>query len=347
MRDAWTRHLLLPMLLASCVAAAQITPGQRSGNIQISGVIRLQGRPAPQGVLVLLDVAPTRDQAVAGAGELDRTVTDSSGRFLFSNLSGIGTGSTKLFSVTVRFPGYQEAFQVVDLTFSNHGYVNLDLKRDTSRDPINVPPEGAGATISAHQPATDEARDALARGEKLLLEKRDPGASVEDFKKVVKSDPKFAPGFLFLGTAYIQIQSWQEAQSAFEKAAKLEPSNAEAYLGVGTAMNGRQDFSGAQTALLRSVELNPASAEAQYELSKSLWALGKWQEAEPHVRKALEINKTFPLPHILMGNIYLRHRDANSALSEFQEYLRLDPQGAQAPAVREMVAKIQKALGQR
>jgi TolA-binding protein len=48
-----------------------------------------------------------------------------------------------------------------------------------------------------------------------------------------------------------------------------------------------------------------------------------------------------------MGNIYLRERDANSALKEFQEYLRLDPQGQQAPAVQQMVAKIQNALGQR
>jgi tetratricopeptide (TPR) repeat protein len=78
-----------------------------------------------------------------------------------------------------------------------------------------------------------------------------------------------------------------------------------------------------------------------------LWALGKWQEAEPHAHKAITINKDFAPSHVLMGNIYLRHRDARSALSEFQEYLRLDPQGEHAEPVKQMVDRIQKALGQR
>jgi hypothetical protein len=44
-----------------------------------------------------------------------------------------------------------------------------------------------------------------------------------------------------------------------------------------------------------------------------------------------------------MGNIYLRHRNADAALGEFQEYLRLDPQGQFAPGVKEMIAKIHQA----
>jgi hypothetical protein len=47
-----------------------------------------------------------------------------------------------------------------------------------------------------------------------------------------------------------------------------------------------------------------------------------------------------------MGNIHLRHRDAASALREFNEYLRLDPQGPFAEPVKEMVEKIHKATGQ-
>jgi cytochrome c-type biogenesis protein CcmH/NrfG len=48
-----------------------------------------------------------------------------------------------------------------------------------------------------------------------------------------------------------------------------------------------------------------------------------------------------------MGNIYLRHRDANSALLEFKESLRLDPEGPQSKSVKEMIEKIEKALAQR
>lgn len=345
MNDARLPLLLLSVLLVPLGLHAQLRPGS-SGTAQISGVVRLEGKPAPRGIMVLLDVAPTRDQAVAGSGEVERTTTDAAGRFQFTSLTDLGRGNTKLFAVTAHFPGYKDAFEVVDLTFSNHGYVNLDLHRDTSRGEGNIPPEGPGATFSVRQPDLEEAEEALDAGRKLLLEKHDPKASIEEFKKAVKLDPKSRVGFLFLGTAYIQIQSWQDAQSAFEKATQLEPTNAEAFLGLGTALNGKQDFSGAQKPLKRSLELNPDLALAHYELARGLWALGKWQEADPHVRRSIELNKNFPLSHVLMGNVYLRLRNAGSALAEFQEYLRLDPQGPQAAAVGEMVSRIQKALGQ-
>lgn len=337
--------LLSVIVFVSGAAIAQRGLAQPPIPLQISGQIRLDGRIAPQGVLVLLDVAPSRNVAPAGAGELARTMTDSSGRFFFDHVEA-GRSSTKLYAVSVRFPGYKDNFQVVDLTFSPHGYVNLDLHRDTSKDIPNTPPPGAGNLISAKQPASPEAQHALAEGEKLLLEQHEPKQSIERFKKVVKLDPGYAPGYLLLGTALMQTQEWPDAQSAFEKAAKLEPTNAEAFIGIGAALNQQHDYSGAQKPLVHSLELKPDSAEANYELGRSLWALGKWKEAEPHARKAIELNKDFADAHVLMGNIYLRHRDANNALTEFRESLRLAPQGQFAEPVKEMIAKIEKALAE-
>jgi len=48
----------------------------------------------------------------------------------------------------------------------------------------------------------------------------------------------------------------------------------------------------------------------------------------------------------LLANIRLKQRNAPGALQEYQEYLRLEPEGSMAPQVRDMVAKLQKALGQ-
>jgi hypothetical protein len=47
-----------------------------------------------------------------------------------------------------------------------------------------------------------------------------------------------------------------------------------------------------------------------------------------------------------MGNIDLRKRDGRGALQQFQEYLKLEPQGAMAPSVRDLVSKLEKALGE-
>ncbi len=340
------RLILIGLLCSAVTVSAQFTG---TGGSRIQGQIRLEGGPAPQGVLVLLDRARGRDSSfLNGSGELGNTMTDSRGKFSFDGIdAGQQHPEGKIYVISVRYPGYRNASQIVDLTATPIGYATFDLRRDTSRDVPNIPRGGPGATISAKQPSSEKAQEELARGEELLIGKHDPRSSIKSFKKVVELEPQYSPGYVLLGTAYMQVREWSDAKSAFEKATKLEPSNASAFLGIGAALNQQQDFSGAIKPLGRSLELNPKSAETQYEMGRSFWGLQKWQEAEPHARRSLELNNEFAPAHALMGNIYLRRRDADSALKEFQEYLRLDPQGEHAAAVREMIDKIQKALGQR
>ncbi len=338
--------LISSFFLALSALGQKTVPPPTSSPRQIDGVVRLEGRTVP-GVLVLLDYAPNTDSIPAATGELGRTMTDSSGKFRFNlvSLSGVG-GQRPLFAVSAHYVGFKDAFQVVDMSSVPHGSANLDLHRDTSKDQPAVPPGGPGAAVAAHQPASPEAADALRKGQELLLEKHDLKGSIESLKKAVKLDPQFVPAELLLGTAYIQHGDWAEAQSAFEKATKIEPGNAQALLGLGVALNAQQNFGGAQKTLQRSLELDPKSAEAQYELGKCYWGMGKWQEAEPHAVQAIALNKDFPPAHVLMGNIHLRKRDAASALREFGEYLRLDPQGPLAQPTRGMVERLQKAIGQ-
>ena len=195
------------------------------------------------------------------------------------------------------------------------------------------------------QPLSAAAQESLAKGQELMFKKHDAKASIEHFKKVVELDPAYLQGHILLGNAYMQTRQWAEARSSFERAAKLEPLSSVAFLGIGAALNQQLDYTGAQEPLRQSLELNRDSSEAHYELARSLWGSNKWQEAEPHVRRAIALNKDYASPHVLMGNIYLQEENPNFAMAEFQEYLRLDPQGPDAPAVKEIVAKIQKVLG--
>jgi Flp pilus assembly protein TadD len=334
----------LSAFLLSIPALAQM--GQTTTGREIDGFIRSDAGPPPPGVTVFLDYAPSHDgPPPTASGELGRAMTDSSGRFHFHLAQAPSAGSTGLYAISAHCQGFKDTFQVVDLTLSPHITVTLELHRDTSKDMPSVPPGGPGDTLVVHR-ASSEVQAALKKGQQLLLEKHDPKGSIESFKKALKHDPANVPGYLLLGAAYVQTQQWADAQAAFEKAVKLEPNNPQALLGLGVALDGMQDFNGAQKPLQQSVQLAPNSAEAHYELGRSLWGLGKWQEAEPHATRAIAINKDFPPTHVLMGNIYLRRRDAGAALREFHEYLRLDPQGPFVEPVKGMVEKINKATGQ-
>ena len=193
--------------------------------------------------------------------------------------------------------------------------------------------------------STPEVEDAMAKGEELLFKKHDARASLDEFKRAAKLDPWYGQAYMLQGLAQMQLQQWSDAQWAFEEATKVEPGNAKAYLGAGSALNEQKNYLEAQKALQHSLEIRPDSAEAHYELARSLWGMGKWQAAEPHVRQAIALNKDYAGPHALMGNIYLQQEDAEAALAEFQECLRLDPEGSLAPSVKEIIAQIKKALG--
>jgi tetratricopeptide (TPR) repeat protein len=192
-----------------------------------------------------------------------------------------------------------------------------------------------------------EVEEAMSRGQELLFKKNDAKASINEFKRAIKLDPWYGQGYLLLGLAQMQLQQWSDAQWAFEEAAKVEPGNAKAYLGAGSALNEQKDYVAAQKALQSSLEIRPDSAEAHSELARSLWGMGKWQAAEPHLRQAIELNKDYAGPHALMGNILLQQEDPEAALAEFEECLRLDPEGSMAPSVKEIIAQLKKALGKK
>jgi tetratricopeptide (TPR) repeat protein len=192
-----------------------------------------------------------------------------------------------------------------------------------------------------------EVEEAMSKGQELLFKKHDAKASLDEFKRATRLDPWYGQAYLLLGLAQMQLQQWSDAQWAFEEAAKVEPGNAKAYLGAGSALNEQKDYVAAQKALQRSLEIRPDSAEVHYELARSLWGLGKWQAAEPHLRQAIELNKDYAGPHALMGNVFLQQEDPEAALSEFEECLRLDPEGSMAPSVKEIIAQLKKALGKK
>src|SRR6478672_9585627 len=190
-----------------------------------------------------------------------------------------------------------------------------------------------------------EVEEAMDKGQELLFKKHDARASLDEFKRAAKLDPFYGQAYMLLGLAQMQLQQWSDAQWAFEEATKVEPGNAKAYLGAGSALNEQKDYVEAQKALQHSLEIRPDSAEAHYELARSFWGLGKWQLAEPHVRQAIELNKNYAGPHALMGNIYIEREEPEAALGEFEECLRLDPDGSLAPSVKEIISQLKKALG--
>jgi Tfp pilus assembly protein PilF len=334
MRD----YLVVALFLAAIPPGPAICQNQSPVTREITGQVHIGAQPAPAGVPVSLEIvsglyATPGDKAIAAS-----TVTDGKGRFAFEHLEAVGQNEgQEFFAVSARSVGYAAAFQVVDLTVTPRGEVNLVLQKD-------VPQRDAAASV--RNPSTREAQDAWDRAQETLFRRHNPKAGIDDLKKTVKSDPWFGPGYILLGLAYMQTQQWEEARLAFTEASKVEPGNAKAFLGLGSAFNEQGKFVDAQRALEHSLELNPDSAEAHYELARTFAELGVLQKALPHATRAIEINPDYSGPHALLGNIYLEEQNPRFALAEYREYLRLDPDGNLAAEVRRIIPALEKVVAE-
>ena len=320
----------LTVLVSFPVSAQRPGSQQPNGTIHVT-VVNADGTPAPRGTLVMLEYA---DGGVAGS-----CLTPTGGRCEFDNLT------LSMFILTLRQHGFQEVKTQVDLRDNLRSFATLVLKPEpgTVAAPA-VPKDVQGDTVSlADLGIPENARHEYEKGQEALKdEKMDEGIS--HLNKAIKLYDNFPQAYTMLGTAYVQQQNWKEAQPALEKATQLDPKSPTAFFELGAVFNQTKNYPEAEKALNQGLTLNPDAAAGHYELAKAYLAEGKWQDAEPHAKKAVDGLPDLAAAHVLMGNIMLRKGDGPGALHEFQEYLRLEPNGTMAASVKDVIAKIQAAL---
>jgi tetratricopeptide (TPR) repeat protein len=226
----------------------------------------------------------------------------------------------------------------------SRGYATLELKAIPGKSQPEGPKEESGDTVSILDLNVPEnARKEFEKGQGALEEnKLDDG--IAHLRKAIKLYDTFPQAYTLLGTAYLGQKDWKNAELALRKANELDPKFPEAYLELGAVLNQTKEYPQAETALLKGLELKPEAAGGHYELAKTYWALGRWKDAAPHARNAVAGMPDLAPAHALLGNVMLRESNAQGALREYQEYLRLDPNGSMAPSVRQMIEKIQRAL---
>ncbi len=264
-------------------------------------------------------------------------MTDSRGVAEFTNLDPAP------YRVRVIQAGYRAAVQNVDVSMSPSVSVSLDLIPDHVT-PSAVPPNGPRAVISANVPDSDKGRKLLQQGEQELFEKRNPKDSLPYFDKLVKSDSKYANGWVLRGMALMQLQRSLEAESSFRKAISIKPTDYAAQFALGVSLNAQNKFKDALGPLQEALKINPTSPEADYEISRSYWGLKQWEASEPYITKGLELNKDFAPLHVAMGNIFLKKKDPQRALAEYERYLALAPDGIFVHDVQQISEKLKQQL---
>src|SRR5438477_11387513 len=317
-------------LIGSAVFAFSVCPASAQ---QIQGQVRYVASGQP-----VLSALVECDGTSGNSQEL----TDRDGKFSFRVSPGH-------YTVSVRVPGYRPEEQSVDLVQNQSEYMLFRVRSDPSTANKLRP---NSPTMDGNVPP--EARKEFEQAEAALTSNK-IDEEVRHLEKAVSIYPKFVEAYLRLGAAYMDLQQWDKAEQALKKTIEIDPKAANGYFALGEVYRRQKKFDQAEKTLQDGLAIETRSAQAHLTLSRVYWDRvagvkdeAQWrpplEKAYQEVKQALELDPNLAAAHLLKGNLYFKVRRAEDALKEFEEYLRLDPNGEFAAPTRELVEKIKKAL---
>ena len=333
-----TRVLLLllsivAMSVCSFVILGQVSPSVKS--VEIHGQVRFAEGGAPA------EHAVVRLESYEGGGSIGEAFTDSTGKFRFSSLP------PAMYSIRVRQSGYRDAQQNIDMTTTPSGLVLLQLSRDASSSSIISKPGSIDANVpAAAQKEFDKGATALAEGGKDKT-----SFAVKCFEKAVSIYPGFVEARLKLGTGYMDLGQWDKAEQALLATIEVDGNAFNAFFALSEVYMRQTQIDDAEKVLVKGLAIQDQSYLGHLNLARVYWekarAIKDLTQAKPsleksyeEVKRALTLNPDLAGAHLLKGNLLLRVGRATDALTEFNEYLRLEPNGAFATETRTLIGKI-------
>jgi lipopolysaccharide biosynthesis regulator YciM len=333
-----SRLLLLSILaVALCcyVGFAQVQTSPSTMTVEINGQVRfVEGGAPAANVLVRLE-------SYDGGGSISEAFTDRLGKFRFTGLQ------PAQYSVRVHQPGYRDAQQTVDMQTQSRGLVFLQLARDASTTTTtNVTGTVDAKVPAAAQKEFDKGVSALTEGGKEKI-----GVAIRCFEKAVSLYPKFVEARLKLGTAYMDLGEWDKAERALLSTIEIDAAAYNAFFALGEIYLRQDKLADAEKILLKGLAIQEHSYLGHLNLARVYWQKARGikdlADAKPvleksyeQVKQALNLKPDLAGARLLKGNLLLRVSRTSDAVAEFNEYLRLEPNGPFADETRALLSKI-------
>ncbi|MEW6210508.1 MAG: winged helix-turn-helix domain-containing protein [Acidobacteriota bacterium] len=192
-----------------------------------------------------------------------------------------------------------------------------------------------------------QAVDAYLRGRYLWNRgDRDSVAkSVEYFKQAIEKDPRYGAAFAGLADSYrllgmyyamLPSESYPKAKETALRAIELDATNAEAYVSLGAiAFRYEWKWEEAERHFLRAIEINPSLGLAHHDYSWFLVAMGRFDEGIEQMKLAQRLDPLSPLANSDVGWVYLMARRYDEAIEQIKRTLELEPRFGSALACLE------------
>jgi TolB-like protein/DNA-binding winged helix-turn-helix (wHTH) protein/Tfp pilus assembly protein PilF len=201
---------------------------------------------------------------------------------------------------------------------------------------------GSSFTRSKLRAVNPQARDAYLRGRYFWNQRTLPAitTSVKYYTDAIRADPDYAEAYAALAEAYVLLGSsddpetydyFWKAQYAAERALDLDSSLGAAHTALGAIKVERDwDWGGAEEEYRRALQLSPADPTAHHWHSLHLSRMGRFNEAEAEIQRALALDPLSLIINTDAAETANWARDPQKALTRVDSVLALNPDFAGA-----------------
>lgn len=183
----------------------------------------------------------------------------------------------------------------------------------------------------------------------------DYDTAIAKFEEAIVLLPNCYDCYYNVGQANAQKKEYAKSEEAFKKALELKPDYADAYNGLATIYNAQKKFTEAAEASQKAAELAAAAAgaagatgggggnvNALYNQGVIAWNAGKAEDAKAKFEEALKADPNHAASHYQLGMCLVNLNKLSEAVSEFDTYLKLAPDGEYAAQAKALLATLKK-----
>jgi tetratricopeptide (TPR) repeat protein len=157
---------------------------------------------------------------------------------------------------------------------------------------------------------------------------RDARANVILGETRVREEPGNADDQAFLGSAYVDVERYQDAIPPLEAALRINERLAAAHSDLGTALMSTGRLAEALPHFTRAVALEPRNEVLLYNLGNALKQGGRAADAAAAYERALAANPDYADAHVNLGSLLYSSGRVRDALPHFARAADLSPNSA-------------------
>ncbi len=312
-------------------------------------------------VLLLMGTAGLLSQEGRGGGRLIGSVKDEAGKPI-ANVKLVLKSISYKFKLETKsdsegkwaFYGFgRDQFKI---TGSKEGFASFETVQSLSginRNPILDIVMVKAIPQSIQDPSVDKvSRTGLKKGNALYKEGKYQEA-LPYFKNFLAGNPDQYKMGINLGNCYLQLKLYENAVKTFEQVIagfkkdtpnlKGNASVASLYANIGEAYSAMNNLEKAAANYKQSMEISPPTdAAVAYNVAEILFNGGITDEAIEYYTLAAKLKPEMAIYYSKLGYAYLNKGDLETAISNFEKFIKLAPDDPQTPALQDLIKSLKQ-----